>query len=47
MMAGIEIDDVFDAENFLEDAPSVSVQLIAMVLNVDLSRLEHAQDRWW
>ena len=44
-MAGVEIDDVFDAENFLEDAKPVIVQLIAMVLNVDLSKLE-TRKRW-
>jgi len=36
---------VFDAENFLEDAEPVIVQLIAMVLNVDLSKLE-TRKRW-
>ena len=44
-MAGVEIDDVFDAENFLEDVKPVIVQLIAMTLDVDLSKLE-AKKRW-
>lgn len=45
VMAGVELDDVFDAENFLEDVKPVVVQLIAMALDVDLSKLE-ARNRW-
>ncbi|MCL6444810.1 MAG: hypothetical protein K6T83_15375 [Alicyclobacillus sp.] len=38
-LAGLEPDDVFGAENFLENVHPVKVCRIAEVLNVDLSRV--------
>lgn len=38
-MAGVEINDVFQTENFLEKADLVSIQLIAIALDVDLTKL--------
>ncbi len=34
--AGVEIDDVFNAENFLEDVDPASLELIAMALELNL-----------
>lgn len=39
IMAGVSMDDVFDAENFLDEVDPISVQLIALALNVDLTKL--------
>ncbi|MCL6453736.1 MAG: hypothetical protein K6T78_08970 [Alicyclobacillus sp.] len=39
-LAGVSPDDVFDAENFLEDAPMVGVWRIANVLGVDLDWIQ-------
>lgn len=39
-MSGLSEDDVFTVENCLEDADVASVQLIAMALAVDLTKLE-------
>ena len=38
-MAGVEVDDVFDAENFLEDVDPFTVELIAATLHVNLMKL--------
>ena len=38
-LAGVEEDDVFAAENLLEVADPVCVQLIAIALGVDLTAL--------
>lgn len=38
-LAGVYLFDVFDAETFLEEADPVSVVLIAMALDVDLTKL--------
>lgn len=40
-MAGVDIDVVFDAENFLEEVDPFTVELIASVLDVDLGKLEN------
>lgn len=44
-MAGVDIDVVFDAENFLQYVDPFTVELIAPVLDVDLGKLEN-RIRW-
>ncbi|WP_281245599.1 hypothetical protein [Alicyclobacillus macrosporangiidus] len=39
-MAGVTPDDVFDAENFLEDVHPATVQIIAGALGIDLRLVE-------
>lgn len=39
-MAGLAPDDVFNAENFLDDLQPMKVYMISDVLNMDLSRLQ-------
>ncbi|SFU95116.1 hypothetical protein SAMN05421543_11528 [Alicyclobacillus macrosporangiidus] len=40
IMAGVTPDDVFDAENFLEDVHPATVQIIAGALGIDLRLVE-------
>jgi transcriptional regulator with XRE-family HTH domain len=40
VMAGVTPDDVFDAENFLQDVHPATVQIIARALGIDLRWLD-------
>lgn len=39
VMAGVLVDDVFNAENFLEDVNTVDLRLIVKALGVDVVKL--------
>jgi len=41
VLAGVEVDHVFDAENFLEDAPIMAVWMIAEALGVNLDEVQN------
>lgn len=41
-IAGVRQDEVFEAENFLEEANPIAVQLIALRLGVDLEKLDQS-----